>query len=194
MKIDNFFTAFGVITCEFAEMEGDLRTLLAGLAFGDNSVAAATFLDRSQLAENITILRKLARQHFEHEAEMADIAERIGKLRETRNLFIHGLWRPGNFVTANGVATVTDLRTAYEDKGELRKWVRGTPRDYTLAAFNALLRDIRAVCDLIEKLCEKLEREEWMSFAHHGVMTSGKPVRIAIGENGSVQVSPPTTP
>ena len=145
IKIENFYTVFGFLACAFAEMEADLRALVAGLAFADDVVTAATFLDSSQLAENTATLRKLARQHEEHENAMIEIAKRIEKLRVTRNLFIHGLWTASDFTKAGGKATVRDLNTVYDKRPTSRRWTRGEAREYSVSDFNALLSEIHTI-------------------------------------------------
>ena len=187
MKNQRFYPAFGFLTCAFAEMEADLRMLIAGVAFGENKITAATFLDSSQLGENVQTLRKLARQHWDHDAAFIDIAKRIEKLRPTRNLFIHGLWRPGTFGEPNGTACVRDLNSAYEAQPTQRTWVRGKETAYTVDDFNALLREIGAVIEHIKKLSDALEKDEDIEFGHFGATTTGKPLRMSIRADGVLQ-------
>ena len=186
MKIENFYTAFGYLTCAFAEMEADLRCLIAGLAFGENSITASTFLDSSQLAENTATLRKLARQHAEYEVAMADIAKRIERLRQTRNLFIHGLWDADGFTETGGVATVRDLNTVYEKKGTSREWTKGRGAKYSLSDFNSLLTEISAITSLIENLCVTLEDDNELDFSPFGSTIRGRPTRFSIRPDGSL--------
>ena len=189
MKIDNFYTAFGYLTCEFAELEADLRVLIAGLSFGDNMVTAAVFLDSSQLAENTAMLRKLARQYSNYEVEMVVIARHIEKLRETRNLLIHGLWEPGNFSAGSGVATVRDLNCSYKKLPNGRKWTWGKGKEYSLKDFNDLLKEIRAINALIEALCQKLEKDDELEFNQFGTVFQGRRTRVRIADDGGLELN-----
>lgn len=103
-------------------MEGDLRILIAGLAFKDDKIIASVFLDNSQLGENIAILRKLSRKYWEEESDFSELIDLLEIIRPTRNLFIHGLWSPMNFGEPDGFASVDDLRTFYEKKQSSRTW------------------------------------------------------------------------
>ena len=185
MKHPYFYTVFGYLTCAFAEMEADLRLLIAGVAFNDNSVTAAAFLDGSQLNANISILRRLGKQYWDHDASFADIAQRVERLRPVRNLFIHGLWEPEKDAAQATIASVRDLKTSYEEDPTSRKWIRGQEQSYSLADFNGLLKDIGEVNSRIAKLCAALEKDEDLSFSHFGAVTKGKPMRMRIEKDGS---------
>ncbi|HVW86695.1 MAG TPA: hypothetical protein VHB50_18545 [Bryobacteraceae bacterium] len=173
MRVDNFYTAFGYLACQFAELEADLRALLAGLSFRDDMVTAAVFLDSSQLAENTNALRKLARIYEGYEPQMLEIAKRIEKLRETRNLFIHGIWNPGDFISG-GVAIVRDLNCSYEKLPNERRWHRGKGTEHSINSFNELLKEVRAITALIEELCEKLENDDDLEINQFGSVFRGK--------------------
>lgn len=172
MKIESFYTAFGFVTCAFARMEANLRALIAGLAFGDNSVTASVFLDSTQLTENTRTLRELARDHHDHEAAMVMIAKRIEQLRTKRNLFIHGLWEEGDFLEQGGHAIVRDLNSVYEKKANSRQWIRGKACRYSIKDFNELIAEIEAIQNAINNLCEELERTEDLIFSHFGSTTA----------------------
>lgn len=111
MEHIKFYSAFGILTVAFAQMVADVRMLISGLAFGGNLVTAAAFIDTSQLGENLRILRKISRQYWDKENQFLDIIKAVEKIREIRNLFIHGVWHSGNFEEPKGFATVTNLKT-----------------------------------------------------------------------------------
>lgn len=70
MGNSKFYYAFGVLTVAFAGLESDIRSLIAGIAFGDDSISASAFLDSSQLTENLRILRKISRRYWDKEKDV----------------------------------------------------------------------------------------------------------------------------
>ena len=69
-----FYSAFGVLTASFANMEADVRTLISGIAFKGEAVVASAFMDGSQLGENLGILRKLAGQYWDANSIVKSVA------------------------------------------------------------------------------------------------------------------------
>jgi hypothetical protein len=187
MKNHNFYTAFGYLTCAFAEMEADLRILISGVAFNDNAITASAFLDNSQLNANISILRKLAKQYWEHDTAFTDIAQKLEQLRPVRNQFIHGLWKPGKRGDVDRLATVQDLKTSYEEEGTSRIWKHGQHRTYSIAEFDSILKDIHSVTASITVLCKVLEEDEDLDFKSFGSTSKGKPVRMRIRLDGLLE-------
>jgi hypothetical protein len=173
-----FYTNFGIITCAFATVESDLRILISGIAFKGESVAAAAFLDKSQLAENITVLRKLSRQYWEEKEYFDEIVKQFDKIRSIRNLFIHGLWRPSSFGEENGKAHVTDLKTFYEENDDKRTWKHGETREFSISDFQEILDQINSIREKIQNLCEILEDEE-ITFGYFDT-TKLKPIQIKL--------------
>jgi hypothetical protein len=193
MKIENFYTAFGYVTCAFAEMEADLRSLIAGLAFGENAVTASVFLDSSQLGENCRTLQKLGRQHWDYGQTIKQIVNKIDAVRPVRNLFIHGLWSAGDFCSSGGKAQVRDLNAKYEEDHSSRKWIHGAEVAYSITDFNGLLADVREVTGLIARLREQIEKDEDVQISPFGATTIGKPERMVILPDGTlVSVGAPT--
>jgi len=176
-----FYTAFGILTAAFSRMEADVRMLISGIAFSGNSVIASAFIDTSQLSENLTVLRKLSRQYWDKEAIFMDIVKLIESIRETRNLFIHGIWQPGNFNEQNGFATVTDLKTKYEKEKTKRTWVHSQTLQFSISDFQNILNSTNSASGKIRKLCELLEMENNdMQFGQGGLTASSEPVLIPI--------------
>ncbi len=163
-----FYTAFGQLTAVFAHMEGDLRCMIAGIAFPGDTVAAAAFLDSSQLAANLETLRKLSRKFWNHHERLKALTASIDRLRPRRNLFIHGLWHPGDFDTPGGKARVTDLKTTYEAKTHSRSWTHGQTQSFSLADFQSMHGDVIAVINEIAAITVELEETEELEFPSPG--------------------------
>lgn len=179
MKNRNFYSAFGVLTVAFSRMEADLRMLISGIAFGENSVAASAFLDSSQLSENLRVLRKLSRQYWEKEDQILDIIKSIESIRETRNLFIHGIWQPRDFDEPNSFATVTDLKTIYERENTKRTWMHSQTLQFSLTDFQEVLDSVNSVIEKIEKLCDLFKSEDEIQFGQGGLTASLEPILIS---------------
>ena len=182
MKNRKFYSAFGVLTVAFSRMEADIRMLISGIAFGGNSVTASAFLDSSQLSENLRVLRKLSRQYWDKEDLILDIIKSIETIRETRNLFIHGIWQPGNFEEPNGFANVTDLKTIYEKGKTKRTWMHSQDLQFSLTDFQDVLDSVNSATDKIDKLCDLFESEDEIHFGQGGLTASSKPVIISKSE------------
>ncbi len=189
MKNKIFYSAFGVLTVAFSRMEADLRKLISGIAFNDNSIVASAFLDSSQLNENIRILKKLSRQYWEDEEErFLEIITSIGSIRETRNLFIHGVWNPGKFGEPNGFATVTDLKTAYKGDEEQRSWNHSQTLQYSINDFQKILDSVYEIIGKIENLCEHFTEDEDIQFGHGGLTAHMKPVIVSSSKPDSMRI------
>jgi len=179
MKNRKFYSAFGVLTAAFSRMEADVRMLISGIGFGGNSVAASAFLDSSQLSGNLRVLRKLSRQYWDKEDLILDIIKSIETVRETRNLFIHGIWQPGNFEEPHGFATVTDLKTIYEKEKTKRTWRHSQTLQFSLTDFQEVLDSVNSVTKNIDKLCDIFESEDEIHFGQGGLTASSEPVLIS---------------
>ncbi len=188
MHPENFYTAFGCLACAFARMEADLRALIAGLAFGENTITASVFLDSSQLAENSKKLRKLAREHEELEPAMVEIAHRIDKLRESRNLFIHGIWEDGSLGLAGGGASVRDLNTSYEKQASDRLWASGRAKKFTIDDFNTLLTEVDAITASIGRLWNSLANDDETAFPMLPKPGHSCSLRLVIRSDGALAV------
>jgi len=169
-----FFIAFGKLANAFAHMEGEIRRLIAGLAFNDDNVTASAFLDSSQMRGNLRTLEKLARQHLHFEEHFKKIIKEAGKLTDRRNLFIHGIWTPHTF-HEGGVALVTDLKTKYEiEKNGDRVWATGQGKTYTQEDFASTLTEIRNVVTEIGSLMDTLSKEGEIEFPNRSTYISVK--------------------
>lgn len=185
MKNEIFYSAFGVLTVAFSRMEAHLRMLISGIAFNDNSIAASAFLDSSQLNGNLKILKKLSRQYWDKEEQFLDVIKSIKLIRETRNLFIHGIWHSGNFVELNGFATVTDLKTAYEARDESRAWRHSQTSQFSINDFQRILDDVNNIVDKIEKLRDRLSSDEGIQFEYVEFTAISKPFLVSISDSTS---------
>jgi len=183
MKNDKFYSAFGVLTVAFSKMEADLRILISGIAFGEKSVVASAFLDSSQLSENVRILKKLSRQYWDEESEILGIIKAIGSLRETRNLFIHGIWHPGSFDQPNGFATVTDLKTTYEEDESKRSWSHSQTLQFSISDFENILDSVHEVIERIEKVCDRFSSNDEFQFSPGGFTATLKPVTMSLSNS-----------
>ncbi|WP_143157515.1 hypothetical protein [Rubritalea squalenifaciens] len=154
-----FYSIIGKLTVLFARMEGDLRALISGLAFAGASVTASTFLDSSQLLSNLKTLRKIARQYPEHEEGIKNLASSIERIRQDRNLFIHGIWNPNTFDTVNGAALVKDLNTNYEISTNSRSWTSGRSRSFQYKDFTDIYKKIVSIVREIESIMKSLEND-----------------------------------
>lgn len=156
-----FFFAFGVLTSTFSRMEAKLRMLISGIAFGDNSIVASAFLDSSQLIENLRILKKISRQYWDEESQINEIISSIEAIRETRNLFIHGLWDSNNFGELDGFASATDIRTTFQRKNESsRSWEHSQTTNFTINDFQRILDSINEIISKIEIICSHFDSDE----------------------------------
>jgi|WetSurMetagenome_2_1015567.scaffolds.fasta_scaffold00054_15 hypothetical protein len=183
MKNDKFYLAFGVLTVAFSRMEADLRMLISGIAFGDKSVVASAFLDASQLSENLRILRKLSRQYWDEENEILIVIKAIESTRETRNLFIHGIWHPGSFGQPGGFATVTDLKTTYEENNAERSWNHSQTLQFSINDFQNILDSVNEVIREIAKVCDLFSSNNEMQFGQGGFTATLKPVIISLSNS-----------
>lgn len=181
-----FYSAFGCLTSAFAHMEADLRFLIAGLAFRGETEVAAAFLDGSHLSGNLSILKKLGLTFVGDEAQFHEIVKHGEKIRLKRNLFIHGLWSPGNFGEKDGLATVKDLRTKTEEVRHGRQWTHGISEQFSLADFENLLSEVNLISAKIEKLCAWLEKHEDIDFGYFGATSKSTPTKFLIKPDGSL--------
>ena len=163
MHPENFYTAFGCLACAFARMEADLRALIAGLAFGENTITASVFLD-SLNSPKTRRNSGSSRANEELEPAMVEIAHRIDKLRESRNLFIHGIWEDGSLGLAGGGASVRDLNTSYEKQASDRLWASGRAKKFTIDDFNTLLTEVDAITASIGRLWNSLANDDETAF------------------------------
>ena len=164
-------------------MEADVRTLISGIAFKGEAVVASAFMDRSQLSENLGILKKLGRQYWDAHSLFESVESRIQKIKEVRNLFIHGIWSPKTFGQLNGFASVTDLHTNYAPTETIRSWTHDQTSEYTLAQFQEILDEVNGIIAQIGELRLWLEKKEGIEFGFGGITGISKPVRINIDGN-----------
>jgi hypothetical protein len=178
---NRFYLVFGQITAVFAHMEADIRRLISGIAFRSDQTIASAFLDSSQLAANLTILRKLARKFWDDQARIEALAASVERLRPQRNLFIHGLWSPGTFGQQGGAARVMDLKTRYEVKPSSRMWSYGGSQSFSLDDFRNIHTEIISIITEIESLMQHLEDGDEIEFGGHSAShIAGKPVSISL--------------
>jgi len=173
-------------------LEADLRFLIAGLAFKGESVIASAFIDGSQLGENLYILRKLRRRYWDAEAAcLTEIIDRTDKVRPKRNLFIHGLWSTGNFGRDGGFATVTDLRTTFEDDQSTKRWTHGQSEKFSVRDFQDILDEVNLIRGKIEAFCELImKHDNDVDFGYLGETAAARPVTIALSLNEDPVESP----
>jgi len=169
-----FFISFGKLANAFAHMEAEIRRLIAGLAFKDDTVTASAFLDNSQMRGNLKILKKLSRQHFEEEDRFAKIIREAGRLADRRNLFIHGLWTPHTF-SEGGFALVADLKTKYHQKENGgRSWATGQGEKYTPEDFISTLSEVRVVVTEIGLIIKSLSKDDEFEFPNRSTYVSAE--------------------
>lgn len=133
-------------------------------------------------------MRKISRQFWDKENQLVDILKAVEKIRETRNLFIHGVWHPGNFEEPKGFATVTDLKTEYENKGDKRSWKHGQTLKFCVTYFQEILDSVNSISYKIENLCELFKSEDDINFGQEGLTASSKPFIVSISSSGNEEV------
>ena len=156
---DSFYQAFGIVTSAYARMESEIRMFIAGLVFSDDTTTASVFLDSSQLRDNLNSLKKIGRQS-DYEEEIKSLGVIPNQLRETRNLFIHGIWSPNTFSEKGGYAFVRDLKTKFEHlpKGG-KRWTTGESEQFRFEDFNAIHDQIMEFLEESEILRSTIEEE-----------------------------------
>lgn len=154
--------------------------LIKGIAFGENRVAASAFLDSAQLAENITTLKKLSRQFYGYQRRFDAVLKELRKIRETRNLFIHGVWNPGSFGDPGGFATVTDYRTSFDANGTIKSWTHSQESKFHMRDFQDILNSVNFVFKQIESICEDLSSEKDIEFEVGGITQMYEPKVIKL--------------
>jgi len=178
---NRFYLVFGQVTAVFAHMEADIRRLISGIAFRSDQTIASAFLDSSQLASNLSILRKLARKFWDDQARIEALTTSVERLRPQRNLFIHGLWSPSTFGQPGGAARVMDLKTRYEVNPTYKKWSYGYCESFSLEEFRNIHSEVISIIAEIERLMEHLEDGDEIAFGgHSGSHIAGVPASMPL--------------
>jgi hypothetical protein len=114
------YALVGFCAAQFARLEFHVGFSLSYFhMWKEMSVETVIFTRNAQLRDKLRLLKELITYRLKHRfpqlaAEGITIVDRIDKIRDERNLFIHGYWLINHFLTNEGIVNVSDTRWKYD--------------------------------------------------------------------------------
>lgn len=163
-----FYSHLGLLSVKFAKMEYNLSVILSKLFGNDDDTISITLIENNTLHQNIELLKKINRIRNYEETALNNIIELIGRVKNNRNLFIHGIWG-SPFESENDIKIVCDeRRIRYSEKKDKngkrieQLWRHNENHIFRLSYIKKQITTIGEIILAEESLIEKLEIETFL--------------------------------
>jgi hypothetical protein len=107
----DFYAHLGLLSTKFARLEQNIISILSLLTtFDPKSVFGLTLFEKNPLSKNLDVLRKTINIRSFDRSNIDLMIKDIEKLKDDRNMFIHGIW--GNpYTNSDGeISVICDNR------------------------------------------------------------------------------------
>lgn len=150
-----FYFHLGLLSTKFAEIEANVISMLGGL-ITDNSFLINPIIEKNSLSQNIELLKKInLYKEFEKE-DIETLINRTSKVRQYRNLFIHGLWgvpeQRENEVTIECIEQKVTPKMVKHG----RMWTSGKEHLIKLSDIVSQINELDFIIALQKRLLEKI--------------------------------------
>ncbi len=162
-----FYSHLGLLSVEYAKMEYNLSKILGKLIRTDEETINVTLIEDNTLHRNISMLKKINRIRDFKASDIETIIELIGRVKNDRNKFIHGIW--GNPFEDNGeIKIICEERkikyTETKDKNGIvfrRNWQYNDHFMFSLTYLKEQIDTIKHIINLQENLIDELEEVDF---------------------------------
>lgn len=151
-----FYFHLGLLSTKFAEVEANVISLLGGL-ITDDLFLINPIIERNSLSQNIDLLRKINLYKEFEASNMKLLISKITKIRQLRNLFIHGLWakpsKEGDEIAIDCLEKrVTPKMITYG-----RMWLSAKEHSFQLSDISSHIEELDSILELQKSLLEKID-------------------------------------
>lgn len=158
-----FYFHLGLISTKFSIMEYNILKILGKLII-DEFVLTATLLEKNSLSQNIELLKKINRFRRYKEKSMLELIRNVSKVRQSRNLFIHGVWGEPHKSEKDVIINCSEPKLLYEENESGRTWTHRTHHKFLLSDLMKLAEDIDNIILIQTYLLENLEENPISSY------------------------------
>lgn len=161
-----FYAYLGLLSVKFAKLEFNISAILGKLINSDEDLIVITLVENNSLNQNIELLKKINRIRKYQESSIENLIEEIGRVKNERNLFIHGLWgipyESENDVKVNCEERKIRHSVDKDMKGNKvsQTWKLNKNQTYRLSYMKKRISTIDNILLAQEALIRKLETEE----------------------------------
>lgn len=161
-----FYAHLGLLSVKFAKLEFNISAILGKLINSDEDLIVITLVENNSLNQNIELLKKINRIRKYQESTIENLIEEIGRVKNERNLFIHGLWgipyESENDVKVNCEERKIRHSVDKDMKGNKvsRTWRLNKNQTYRLSYMKKRISTIDNILLAQEALMRKLETEQ----------------------------------
>jgi hypothetical protein len=158
-----FYAYLGLLSVKFSEMENNLNQIVAGLIHNDDLIVTALLTEDNTLHKNLELLKKVNKFRDFQVSYIKQMVDQIGKVKITRNLFIHGVWSKPVQYENDILSHCNDVRLKYSDEkdrnGEVvsKRWQMNEHKEFRLSY---IIQEIHRINDIIviqKAMLKKLE-------------------------------------
>lgn len=155
------YALVGFCAAQFARLEFHLGFSLSYFhMWKEISVETVIFTRNAQLRDKLRLLKELITYRLQSRfadlaAEGVTVVDRIDKIRDERNLFIHGYWLINHFLTNEGIVNVSDTRWRY-DSTDPSYSVMDT-REIKLSYLEELGREVGELIEQLQEFRRKVD-------------------------------------
>lgn len=164
----DFYAHLGLLSVKFAKVEYNLSVILGKLIGTDEDLIAVSLIEKNTLSQNIELLKKINRIRNYQESIINNLIEKIGEIKNERNLFIHGIWG-SPFELENDISIICDERkiryTEAKSKGSdmIRKtWNYNENHTFRLSYIKKQISKIDNILLSQDSIIQKLETDVFL--------------------------------
>ncbi|MEP5366138.1 MAG: hypothetical protein ABJQ37_19980 [Reichenbachiella sp.] len=159
-----FYAYLGLLSVRFANMEYYLTSLLSMLLISDDDyLYPLTILENNNLNSNLDSLKKVNKIRGYEEQSISQMISEIRKVKDHRNLFIHGIWHVPKSNDGKFSVTCEKKKIKFEeDKNSRRKtWHHNSFHSYTLSEIKNKISKLDSIIRIQKRLISQIEQDKW---------------------------------
>jgi hypothetical protein len=166
--INAFLTRIGDVAVRFSNLEFAVSLILARLIdTSQHSIAGEFVADTLSLSEKLRIIKRVAPLRYCHKEalrnELLELCNAIEKMKNIRNLFIHGSWNFEAKYLEEGKVACLDMR--WKAEKNLKQWLRTSEQTFSLKDFGDLCSSLGKLTSKAFELKQGLRSEDMMPHA-----------------------------
>jgi len=149
----------GELSILYAKLEFNVSKILSMLINSDDETISIYLLERNTLQKNLELLRNFNRLRDFRSDDIEQLMISINKVKDRRNLFIHGLWSKPSIREGQKIAYCEERKIKYTKQNERghQQWNFNTFYKFTYDDLGEQIGEIRNIIDIQKRLIKELD-------------------------------------
>lgn len=157
----SYYANIGLITIRFAELESIITHIIEYFINSDNEIISHVLIGNNNLESNLTLLKKINLNRRYEEEKINKIITEIRILKDTRNLFVHGVWSEVHVEDDETYILCSNHKQVYEKVHDGRQWRRYGSQKFTQENLEFEIKKIDIILLALKEILDNLSETDF---------------------------------